>query len=339
MMSSGTRLALMLGAGAVIVCTIIAALLRSGEERRRRIAGELPERTRRLVLELGARACVLDGEGVKLHVVEAGPEDGPLVVLLHGFPDSWMAWRHQLPFLAGLGFRVMAPDQRGYGLSDRPAALSAYRFDALVADVRALVRGTGRSRAVIVGHDWGGAVAWRFAMDHPELVEKLVILDAPHPVAFERELKTNLRQLSMSWYIAFFQLPALPEALLGYQPAFTSRFFFRKNAFVKDAYTDEELDFLACSQSQEGAWTAMIDWYRAAARLPPGPNAVIDRPTLLLWAEEDVSLGVGLTEGLEKWVPRMERVLVPRAGHFIPHEAKDEVNAQMAKFLGGGAAA
>src|SRR3954449_2631161 len=147
--------------------------------------------------------------GVRLHYVEAGA--GPLVVLLHGFPEFWYSWRHQIPALAAAGFRVVAPDMRGYNRSDKPRGVRAYSGDALTGDVAKLIRACGAERAVVVGHDWGAAVAWQFAMAYPALLERLVIMNAPHPARFLRALRT-WRQARKSWYMFFFQLPWLPES-------------------------------------------------------------------------------------------------------------------------------
>ena len=165
--------------------------------------------------------------GVRLHYVEAG--EGPLVVLLHGFPEFWYAWRDQIPALAAAGYRVVAPDMRGYNLSEKPPGVTSYRLEHLTADVAALIRQLGAERATVVGHDWGGAVAWQLPVFHPEVVERLAVLNAPHPGALLRELRT-LEQLRRSWYIAFFQLPWLPELALRAGDAALLRRMLRQDA-------------------------------------------------------------------------------------------------------------
>jgi len=324
---------------ALLVTLLILALGVAGTRVRnnRRLAGELPERTARACRELGAESTFVELDGVRLHVVVAGDPEGPLAVLLHGFPECWYAWRHQIGGLVARGYRVVAPDQRGYGLSDKPSGVASYSFDVLVEDVARLVRAFGRDRATVMGHDWGGAVAWKVAIDRPELVERLVIMNSPHPIAFKRVLTTDLEQLLRVWYMVLFQLPLLPEALLSFSPRFTASFFFRKNAFQRDAFTDDDLDFLASNFAQRGALTTMVNWYRAAVWYPAArpDTVVIDAPTLLLWAEDDVALGVGFTEGLGKWVPRMKRVLVAKCGHFIQTEQPAAVNEAIAAFVPG----
>ena len=157
---------------------------------------------------------VTAGGGVTLHVVRAGAE-GPAVVLLHGFPEFWYSWRHQIDPLVDAGFSVVAPDLRGYNLSDRPREVGAYRLDHLVEDVAAVMRATGRARAHVVGHDWGGVIAWALAGAHPELVDKLVIMNAPHARSYVETVRRSLRQMLRSWYVLFFQLPLLPERALA----------------------------------------------------------------------------------------------------------------------------
>lgn len=272
-------------------------------------------------------------EGVHLHAVTAGPETGPLAVLLHGFPEFWHSWRRQIPVLAQAGFRVVAPDQRGYNLSDKPPRVYAYRPDALTADVAAILDWAGRERAVVVGHDWGGAVAWRFAMDYSHRVERLVIMNAPHPVAFAREMR-HWPQWRRSWYMFFFQVPWLPEALLSLSPMRTARLFFRKAAYRKNAFSDDDLRAFAGAMAQPGALRAMIHWYRAAFRYPPAQRVrPIEAPTLLIWGVEDIALGVELTRGLDKWVPNLTVHYVRECGHWVQNEAPDEVNAVLAAFL------
>ena len=198
---------------------------------------------------------------VRLHYVEAG--EGPLVVLLHGFPEFWYAWRHQIEPLAEAGFRVVAPDLRGYNLSSKPPSVGDYDIALLAEDVRDLVHERGEQRACVAGHDWGGAVAWATAGLHPEAVERLAILNAPHPRVFLAHLK-DPRQLARSWYMGFFQLPYLPEELLrrGYRRTFTGD--ARPGAF-----TEADLERYGEALNQPGAPTAMVNYYRALGRMTP----------------------------------------------------------------------
>lgn len=153
--------------------------------------------------------------GVNLHVAQAGPADGPLVILLHGFPEYWASWRQQIPILASAGYRVWVPDQRGYNLSDKPAEITAYNLDQLALDVVGLIDAADAEKAFVVGHDWGAAVAWWLGIKHADRLEKLAILNLPHPAVLRRRFRTHFSQLRKSWYMFFFQLPWLPERFLS----------------------------------------------------------------------------------------------------------------------------
>ncbi len=301
------------------------------------------ELTRQAVtgLPVAAASDLLPGDGVRLHAVIAGAEEGPLAVLLHGFPECWYSWRHQIPVLAQAGYRVVVPDQRGYNLSDKPKAVQHYQIDHLTADVLSLMRALGReradqhtARAAIVGHDWGGAVAWRMAIDFPEAVDRLVVMNAPHPVALAKAFKSDWGQRLRSWYMVFFQVPGLPEALLGISPQTSARLFFRRTAVRRDAFSDADLAVMAAAMAQPGALRGMIHWYRAAFRFKPAKRMrPIEAPTLLLWAEDDIALGKQLTLGLGRWVPHLEICYFPRCGHWVQNEAPEQVNERMMAFL------
>ncbi len=323
-----------IAAGAAVAFT--ALWIRQGRLRRLALAGQIGPMTQQAVDQLGipAHSTTLLVNGLHLHAVVAGPENGPLIVLLHGFPENWTAWRHAFKPLVEAGYRVIAPDQRGYNLSDKPAGVHNYRLDALAADVRELIRASGREAAIIVGHDWGGAVAWQIALDHPEVVEKLIIMNAPHPAAFARELKENPAQQQRSWYWFFFQLPWLPEVMLGQSPLDTARLFFRLGAVNQNAYSSYDLHTLAASMSQPGALTAMLNYYRAVFRYrPAGTTQMIRASTLMIWGEEDVALGKSLTYGLEQWVSDLRIHYIPNCGHWVQNEAPEEVNTQLLEFI------
>ena len=323
-----------LAAGAAI--TVTALWIRQGHVRRQELAGQIGAMTQQAVDQLGtpAQAITMTVNGLHLHAVVAGPENGQLVVLLHGFPENWTAWRHSFKPLVHAGYRVIAPDQRGYNLSDKPAGVHNYRLDALAADVRELIRASGRETAIIVGHDWGGSVAWQTAMDYPDVVDKLIIMNSPHPAAFAREIRENPAQQQRSWYMLFFQLPWLPELILGQSPLDTANLLFRRGAVNQNAYSSYDLHALAASMSQPGALTAMLNYYRAVFRFrPTGITRTIKTPTLILWGENDVALGKSLTYGIEQWVPNVKIHYVMNCGHWVQNEAADEVNAEMFTFL------
>jgi pimeloyl-ACP methyl ester carboxylesterase len=315
---------------------ITAVALWHSQQRRRALARRARHFVQESLTGLGvpAESTYLPGKGVQLHVVLAGPEDGPLAVLLHGFPECWYSWRKQIPVLAQAGYCVLTPDQRGYNLSDRPKGIQSYKIDLLTGDILALIRALGRERATIVAHDWGGAVAWRFAMDYPEAVERLVVMNAPHPVAFARALASDWSQRLRSWYMFSFQLPWLPEAALTLSPRGTARLFFQRTAVRTNAFSSADLEIMAAALAQPGAMKAMIHWYRAAFRYRAAERTrPIEAPALLIWAEDDIALGKPLTYGLDRWVPELQVHYVPHCGHWVQNEAPEEVNEQLIAFL------
>jgi epoxide hydrolase 4 len=265
---------------------------------------------------------------VTLHYVEAG--DGPLVVLLHGFPEFWYAWRRQIAPLAAAGFRVVAPDLRGYNLSSKPDGVKPYSAENLAEDVRGLIQERGAASALVAGHDWGGTAAWTLAMHHPEVVDRLAILDAAHP----RKLNEGLRhpsQLRRSWYFFYFQLPGLPE---HHVKANDWEFF---QDFLRDAqppYTPEEIKHYIEAWSQPGAEAAMINYYRFAVRHGSGDVRPVTAPTLVIWGGSDRFLGPTLAEPHPEDVPNLDRVeRLPDASHWVHHDEADKVNQLLAEFF------
>jgi pimeloyl-ACP methyl ester carboxylesterase len=276
--------------------------------------------------------------GVRLHCVEAGPADGPPVVLLHGFPEFHLAWRHQIPALARAGHRVIAPDLRGYGLSSKPPRVADYRLEHLAGDVAALIAGVARDgRASVVGHDWGGVVAWCAGMWHPERVARLAILNAPHPAAYAREVRRFPPvQLLKSWYAVAFQVPWLPEALLRWNDFAVARRLLALGpargggARVVQQYVN--------ALARPGALTAAINYYRAAGRRPP--TAVprhrlrpVAAPTLVIWGDRDAYLVPQLADGLEPWAPGVRVERLPEGTHWLHHECAGRVNGLLAEFM------
>jgi epoxide hydrolase 4 len=271
--------------------------------------------------------------GVRLHYVEMG--EGPLVVLLHGFPEFWYSWRHQIPALAAAGFRVVAPDMRGYNLSEKPEGVNAYRVELLVDDVAALIRHFGAERATVVGHDWGGLVAWYVPILRPEVVERLVVINAPHPAAYRREL-TRSTQALRSWYAGFFQLPVLPETAISAGNFAAIGYVLRSEPVRKGAFSDEDIRLYKEAMAQPGALSSAINYYRAAVRDQRDLFALgerpIEAPTLLIWGENDPYLVSSLADDLEQWVPRI-RVERLRASHWVPVDAAEQVNRLLIDFL------
>jgi pimeloyl-ACP methyl ester carboxylesterase len=259
--------------------------------------------------------------GVRLHYVTAGT--GPLVVLLHGFPEFWYCWRRLILDLA-TRFRVVAPDMRGYGASDKPKRVRDYKLDVLSKDVAELIHALGETKAHVVAHDWGGAVAWDTASRRPEVVDRLVVLNAPHPAKFQQGLRT-WRQLKKSWYMFAFQLPWFPEWMMTRDRASRVGAIFRGWAIDKSAFTDEDLEKYREAFLEPGAMRAMVNYYRAAFRYPltarAGVSKKIAAPTLLVWAEQDRALGKELTFGMEPLFSGGFRVhYVPDCSHWVVEE-------------------
>ncbi len=276
------------------------------------------------------------GDGVRLHYVSAG--EGPLVLLLHGFPESWYAWRHRIPALAAAGLRVVAPDLRGYGTSDKPRRVRDYAPEILARDVARLVHALGAERAAVVGHDWGGGVAWLAAMQHPEEVERLAVLNCPHPGRLLRAL-TDPAQLRRSWYMFFFQLPGLPERLLRARGHAAIRRILLREATHPEAFTPEDIERYVEAAARPGALTGGVNYYRAILRTNPWRLQRTFRPvvapTLVIWGERDSALGPELAEPDPGWVRDLWVERIPEAAHFVQADAPDRVNALLLDFLGG----
>jgi pimeloyl-ACP methyl ester carboxylesterase len=273
--------------------------------------------------------------GVRLHCAITG--DGPLVLLLHGFPDFWYGWRLQIGAIAAAGFRVVAPDMRGYNLSDKPRGVGAYEVRTLVRDLAALVEKLGdgpASRAHVVAHDWGAAVAWSFAMAHPERLGRLAILNGPHPERMLSALRRRPAQMARSWYIFFFQLPWLPEQVLARASHDMLARTMRGDPTRRDAVTEADLAAYREAWSQPGALTAMLNWYRAIFR--PGGGVRTRRalaPTLVLWGERDRYLGPELALPRHDLAPDMRVVWLPRASHWVQLDETERVNHELVAWL------
>jgi epoxide hydrolase 4 len=271
---------------------------------------------------------------VRLHYVEAG--EGPLVVLLHGFPEHWIAWRHQIPALLAAGHRVVAPDLRGYNLSDKPRRVRDYRARLLARDVAELLDALGSGSAHVVGHDWGGSVAWWFAMYHPERVDRLVVLNSPHPVGFLRALATPA-QLRKSWYMFFFQLPWLPERLVRADDFRRVRRTLRDHPVRPDAFSEHDIDRYVAALSQPGALRGGINYYRAAFRTNPfvarPTHRRIDVPILVIWGEQDRYLEPEVAEPDPSWVADVQVERIPDASHWVLADAPGQVNQLLLAFL------
>ena len=282
----------------------------------------------------GWRARDIRTNGVRLHVVEAGEEAAPLVVLLHGFPEYWYSWRHQIDPLVGAGYRVMVPDMRGYNLSEKPQGLAAYHIDTLAADVVGLIDAAGKEKAIVVGHDWGGAIAWHVALEHTKRVEKLAILNAPHPVVFARELRRP-SQFKKSLYILYFQLPWAEKKLAEGNFRLMDK-MLQRDPVHREAFSEEDRRLYCQAMAQPGALTAALNYYRKAARslgmLLPKQRR-LELPTLVIWGEQDPYLGLSLLDGLDKYVSPLRIERIPDASHWVQCDTPAKVNEALVAFF------
>jgi pimeloyl-ACP methyl ester carboxylesterase len=272
--------------------------------------------------------------GINLHVVQSGPQSGSLVILLHGFPEFWYGWRRQIQPLAESGYRVWAPDQRGYNLSDKPAGYENYQMEVLARDVLGLIDAAGVEKCYLAGHDWGAAVAWWVALRYPERLNKLAILNTPHPAVMAKTLSINISQLMRSWYMFFFQLPQIPEAILRNNDwdlmvkALTS-------AGKEGSFTPEDIEHYRHAWWRKGAVTSMLNWYRAALRLPPDFSADmrISVPTQILWGDQDAVLVVKMAHDSLEMCAQGELKIFEGSSHWIQHEQSEAVTQDLLDFF------
>lgn len=274
-----------------------------------------------------------EGDGVTLHVVTAGDPADPLVVLLHGFPEYWYEWYDYIEPLVAAGYRVLVPDQRGYNRSEKPASVRSYRISNLSGDIRALVHSEDRDSAHIIGHDWGGVVGWDLALRHPETVDRLGIINVPHPVAFKQLVRSNVSQLRKSWYVFAFQIPRLPEWFFrrsNYEPLISAM----REGSLSGAYTVTDFERYRRAWAEEGALTGMLNWYRAAFRHRESPpQQRVQAPTLLIWGKNDQALVPELAPRSVSYCDdgRLERF--PDATHWVPNEHPERVSELLLDHL------
>ncbi|THD56147.1 alpha/beta hydrolase [Phenylobacterium sp.] len=274
--------------------------------------------------------------GFDFAVDEAGEGDH-LALCLHGFPESRFSWRHQLPLLSEMGYRAWAPDLRGYGGTEpKPREISAYLIDRLMEDVAALIDASGAKRVTLIGHDWGAGLAWTFAANRVRPLERLVIMNVPHPAVMAGQLRRNWAQMRKSWYMFFFQLPGLPERAMTANDARAIRNAFHGMAIDKTNFTRDVLDRYAKDAQGPGAIRGMVNWYRAALRMGGklrGPWPVIETPTLIVWGEEDAALGIELLDGTDDYVRDLTIERLPNVSHWVQQEAPEKVNAILRDWL------
>jgi len=280
----------------------------------------------------------IDLGDIGLHVVEAGDPRGPLVVLLHGFPEYWYAWRHQMPALAEAGYHVVAPDLRGYNLSDKPLAVNAYRLDILARDVARLIDALGYETAHIAGHDWGGAVAWAFASRYPAMLDRLVVLNSPHPERFMNAARMPSQWLRSS-YMLFFQIPWLPELLCRAGNFALPRRALERDPLRPDAFTANDIARYVEAWSQPGTWTGGMNYYRAAFRRTAGLSRLfqntrpITAPVLIIWGRRDRFLLPALATPNPSLVPNARIEWLSDASHWVMTDARERVNDLLVAFL------
>lgn len=276
----------------------------------------------------------ITANGIKFHYVEEGT--GELVILLHGFPEFWYGWKNQIPVLSKQ-YRVVAPDMRGYNQTDKPEGVSNYAMPTLAKDIAELIKALGEEKAIVVGHDWGAAVAWGVAALHPEVVKKLAILNVPHPKEMSKALMGgNWAQIKRSWYIFFFQLPFMPERIVG-----TEKFFkgtFGKMLMRKGAVSREDIQKYVEAYQQPGAIRGAISYYRAAVRETFSDNrprfGKIQAPVMMLWGEHDTALGKELTYNTEQYCENTFEIHYdPTSGHFVQHDNPEWVNEKLLEFF------
>jgi epoxide hydrolase 4 len=275
-----------------------------------------------------------DLEDVHLHYVEAG--EGPLVLLLHGFPQFWYEWRYQIPALVEAGFRVVAPDMRGYNLSDKPPGVRAYRLELLARDVERLIQACGERAATVVGHDWGAIAAWVAAMRYPGRIKRLAILNVPHPARFLEGLLSP-GQLLRSSYVFFFQIPRLPEEVIRAGNFALLRSTLRRDPVRPGTFTAGDIERYVEAIAQPGALTATLNYYRALLRHPRETRALLKRieaPVLVIWGERDRFLSRSLAEPPRLWVPNLLCVeRLQDASHWVAEDRPGEVNTLLLAFL------
>ena len=282
------------------------------------------------MLETWQHDCI-HTNGINLHYVTQG--EGPLMLMLHGFPEFWYSWRKQIPEFAQ-DHKVVAIDLRGYNDSDKPEHKEAYVMAEFIADVKGVIEGLGYDRCILVGHDWGGTIAWNFVYAYPNLVQKLVILNMPYPAKFAEGLRTP-RQLLRSFYIFLFQLPIVPEMLIQLDDYRAIGAAFLGMAVDKTAFSQQDIEAYKNASAKRGAVTAALNYYRNLFNqgLTSQDWSILDVPTLMIWGESDTALGKELTYGTEAYVRDFQIKYIPNCSHWVQQEQPQLVNQYIREFL------
>ncbi|WP_298304620.1 alpha/beta hydrolase [uncultured Erythrobacter sp.] len=282
----------------------------------------------------GTAIRFVETKGLTFEVAEAGEGDH-LALMLHGFPELHYSWRHQMPLLAEKGYRVWAPNLRGYGATDRPSEVRDYALDHLTQDVADLIDASGAKQVTLIAHDWGAIIAWLFAITKKRPLQRLIIMNVPHPMPARRELR-KWRQLKKSWYIFFFQLPWLPELFLARKGGDVVGELIANTSCNKKRFGPDVRAIYSEASKRPGARRAMINYYRALLRhddtVDPG-DFTIDIPTLMVWGEEDIAIDIHCTHGTEEWVSDLTLKQLPGVSHWVQQDAPEQVNTILEEWL------
>ncbi len=286
----------------------------------------------------GIKVDFVETRGLTFEVAQMEPQSGEgdhLALCLHGFPELNYSWRHQMPLLAAKGYRVWAPNLRGYGATDRPGEMREYALDRLTQDVADLIDASGAKSVTLIAHDWGAIISWMFAILKLRPLTRLVIMNVPHPGPARREMR-NWRQMKKSWYMFFFQLPRVPEWFLGRKGGTVIGGLFERTSCNPQNFGKPVQAVYNSAAARPGALKAMVDYYRALMRhddtVDPG-DLTVDIPTLMVWGEEDVAIDIHCTQGTEQWVSDLTLKRLPGVSHWVQQDAPDEVNAILADWL------
>ena len=278
--------------------------------------------------------------GLHMRIARAGGR-GPLVIMMHGFPECWYSWRHQMRALSD-SYDCVALEMRGYGETDAPVGVRNYTVDKLVGDAADVIEALGHKRATVIGHDWGGGIAWATALMRPDVVERLIVMNCPHPERMNYALRHNPRQMMRSWYMLFFQIPRIPEWIFRRRNYDVLARALRDGTIQKNVFTDADLEYFRAAFRNPYSITAAINYYRAALRsggmarsgAGNGMDRKISAPTLLVWGEQDFALGKELTYGMEGlFTGPFEIKYIPDSGHWVQQEKPELVNQYVRDFL------
>ena len=288
--------------------------------------------------ETGIKIDWVEANGLKFEVAQAGPKTGTgdhLALFLHGFPELHYSWRHQIPTLVEMGYRVWAPNLRGYGATSRPYGVRDYGLDHLTQDVAALIDASGAKKVTVLAHDWGAIIAWHFAILKLRPLHQLVIMNVPHPKVLQRELR-RWEQLKMSWYVFFFQLPKIPEWRVGAKSGPGMGGLIARTSSNPEAFPPEVQQVYSDAARRPGAARAMVNYYRAGMRHSDSVelgDGRVETPTLMVWGEDDVALNINCTVGTEEWVPDLLLKRLPGVSHWVQQDAPDVVNGILQDWL------